>query len=90
MQGWTATKDHKRFNKGSQGVIIISFGLRITTIYKRKINNDIKAETNKAPSTVSALTRKSRFWHIKIWIFTVGLRKHTMKVWKENVKENVY
>ena len=39
------------FNKGSQGVIIISFGLKIATIFWRKANNDIKAETNKTPTT---------------------------------------
>ena len=56
------------FNKGSQGVIIISFGLKIAAIFGRKINNDIKADRNKIPTTVSALTRKSRFRYIKIWI----------------------
>ena len=46
------------FNKESQGVIIIFFGLKIATIFWREITNDIKAETNKTPTTDSALTRK--------------------------------
>ena len=57
------------FNKGSQGAIIF-LGLKITATFWRKINNDIKAETNKTPTTDSALTRKSRFQYIKIWIYS--------------------
>ena len=40
--------------------------------------NNIRAETNKIPATTADLTRKSRFWYIKIWIYSISLRKHTM------------
>ena len=47
----------------------------IATIFWRKKNN-IKAETNKTPIAATDLTWKSRFRYIKIWIYSISLRKH--------------
>ena len=44
--------------------------------------NDIKTETNKTPTTATDLKRESRLRYTKIWIYSISLRKDTLKVFQ--------
>ena len=57
---------------------LLFFSSKTATIFSLRKNN-IEAETNKTPTTVADLTRKSRFRYIKIWICSISLRKHILK-----------
>ena len=61
-----------------QDALVLFFSSKTATIFSLRKNN-IEAETNKTPTTVADLTRKSRFRYIKIWICSISLRKHILK-----------
>ena len=56
---------------------ITIFYPKIVTIFGPK--NNIKAETSKTTTTATDSTRNSRFRYIKIWIYSINLRKHILK-----------
>ena len=77
----SCSRNHRIIAGRCFSVIFIIFRPKTATIFLRKKYN-IKAETNKTPTTVDDLTRKSRFRYIKVWIYSISVRKHILKFWK--------
>ena len=56
-----------------------------------KKNNNIKAETSQTTTAATDLTWKSRLRYIKIWIYSISLRKHILNFQRKfllNFSEN--